>query len=63
MSDNVVWVTYDELADRLGIERESARQQVKRKKWGRRPGNDGNKTIETHARCARRVCLSHLCAP
>src|SRR5829696_6438315 len=38
---DLVWLTYDELADRLGIERESARQQVKRRRWARRPGNDG----------------------
>ncbi|MBO1023009.1 hypothetical protein IPV08_23930 [Methylobacterium sp. SD274] len=39
--DAVTWLSYDELADRLGIERESARQQVKRKRWARQPGNDG----------------------
>src|SRR4051812_7596372 len=38
---DTVWLTYDELAERLGIERESARQQVKRKHWPRRKGNDG----------------------
>lgn len=41
----VIWLTYDELAERLGIERESARQQVKRKRWARRPGNDGKVRI------------------
>lgn len=45
MDDMVVWLTYDELAERLGIERESARQQVKRKHWARRPGNDGKVRI------------------
>lgn len=43
--DDVTWLTYDELAERLGIERESARQHVKRKRWGRRPGNDGKVRI------------------
>lgn len=43
--DEVVWLTYDEIAERLGIERESARQQVKRKRWARRPGNDGKVRI------------------
>jgi hypothetical protein len=43
--DAVVWLTYDELAARLGIERESARQQVKRKRWARQNGNDGKVRI------------------
>ena len=43
--DAVTWLTYDELAERLGIERESARQHVKRKRWGRQPGNDGKVRI------------------
>lgn len=43
--DAVTWLTYDELAERLGIERESARQHVKRKRWARRPGNDGKVRI------------------
>lgn len=41
----VIWLTYDELAERLQIERESARQHVKRKRWARRPGNDGKVRI------------------
>lgn len=41
----IIWLTYDELAERLGIERESARQQVKRKRWARQPGNDGKVRI------------------
>src|ERR671911_5601 len=40
-----VWLTYDELAERLGIERESARQHVKRKHWSRQRGNDGKVRI------------------
>lgn len=42
---DTIWLTYDELADRLGIERESARQHVKRKRWARQPGNDGKVRI------------------
>ena len=42
---NMVWLTYDELAERLGIERESARQHVKRKHWARQKGNDGKVRI------------------
>ncbi len=34
-------LTYAELADRLGIEREAARQLVKRKRWPKWKGNDG----------------------
>lgn len=43
--DPVTWLTYDELAERLEIERESARTLVKRKRWARRPGNDGKVRI------------------
>lgn len=42
---DTVWLTYDELADRLGIARESARQHVKRKRWARQRGNDGRTRI------------------
>jgi hypothetical protein len=42
---DVEWLTYDELADRLGIGRESARTLVKRKRWARKPGNDGRARI------------------
>ena len=42
---STVWLTYDELAERLGIERESARQHVKRKHWARQKGNDGKVRI------------------
>lgn len=49
--DDVTWLTYDELAERLGIERESARQHVKRKRWARRPGNDGKVRIGVPVEC------------
>jgi hypothetical protein len=38
-------MTYDEVAEALGIARESARQLVIRKRWGRRKGNDGRARI------------------
>ena len=44
MSDTV-WITYDELADRLRIGRESARRLVLRKRWAKRKGNDGRVKI------------------
>lgn len=34
-------LTYDELALRLGITRQSARQLAMRRRWPRKPGNDG----------------------
>ena len=36
----VRWLTYEEVAEALGIGRDSARVIVKRKRWPRRPGND-----------------------
>jgi hypothetical protein len=48
MSDgaaDVRWLTYSEIAEALGIARESARQLVIRKHWGRRKGNDGRARI------------------
>jgi hypothetical protein len=42
---DVRWLTYEEMATELGIERESARQLVKRKRWPRRPGNDGRARV------------------
>lgn len=49
--DPVTWLTYDELAERLGIERESARTLVKRKRWSRQPGNDGKVRIGVPDEC------------
>ena len=46
MSDGAVtWMSYDELAERFGINRESARQLVIRKRWSRRKGNDGKARV------------------
>jgi hypothetical protein len=44
MSD-IEWLTLDEVAARLGISRESARRTALRKRWGKRPGNDGRVRI------------------
>lgn len=41
MSDDVEWLTIDEAAARLGISRESVRRTALRKRWAKRPGNDG----------------------
>ena len=40
-----VWITYDDLAERLGIERESARQRAKRGRWPRRRDNAGRMQV------------------
>lgn len=39
--DAVRWMTYQELADALGIGSDSARNLVRRKRWARQTGNDG----------------------
>jgi ribosomal protein L32E len=39
-------LSYDELADLLGIERESARHLVFRRRWRRTKGNDGKTRVE-----------------
>lgn len=39
-------LSYDELADLLGIERESARHLVFRRRWRRTKGNDGKARVE-----------------
>jgi hypothetical protein len=38
-------LTYDELADRLGINRNAARVLVQRRRWRRSPGNDGRTRV------------------
>ncbi len=38
---DVKWLTYAELAEALGIGGDSARNLVRRKRWQRKPGNDG----------------------
>src|SRR5215210_6728644 len=44
MSD-VTWLSYSELAERLGIGRQSARQLAIRRRWMRKPGNDGQARV------------------
>jgi hypothetical protein len=39
-------LTYDEISDLFGINRRSAAQLVKRRRWNRRKGNDGRARIE-----------------
>ncbi len=39
------WLTYDELAKALRITPDSARRLVARRKWSRKPGNDGKARI------------------
>ena len=42
---NERWLTYDEMADALGITKASARVHARRRRWPRRPGNDGRARI------------------
>ena len=46
VSSPVTWFSYNELAEALGIERESARRLVIRKRWKRFKGNDGRARVE-----------------
>src|SRR3954447_22087264 len=39
-------LSYDEIADMLGIERESARHLAFRRRWRRTKGNDGKARVE-----------------
>jgi chromosome segregation ATPase len=45
VTDAVRWLTYDEIASELGIERESARQLAIRKRWARQRGNDNKARV------------------
>ena len=45
MSLDTVWLTYAELAEKLDITGESARNLVRRRGWPRKPGNDGVQRI------------------
>lgn len=42
---HTLWLTYAELAERLGITGDSARNLVRRRQWARKPGNDGTQRI------------------
>ena len=46
MSADTLSLTYDELAERLGITSKSAKHLVWRKKWDRTKGNDGKARIQ-----------------
>ena len=46
MSADTLSLTYDELAERLGITLKSAKHLVWRKKWDRTKGNDGKARIQ-----------------
>ena len=39
------WLTYDDMAAALGITAESAKRLAMRRKWPRRPGNDGRALV------------------
>ena len=39
------WLTYDDMAVALGITAESAKRLAMRRKWPRRPGNDGRALV------------------
>jgi hypothetical protein len=41
VAEEARWMSYDELADARGISRQSARHLVRRHRWLRRQGNDG----------------------
>lgn len=42
MDDSFEFLTYEVAATRLGISVDSVRRQARRKKWPRKPGNDGS---------------------
>jgi hypothetical protein len=42
---DVVWLTYAELAEKLGVELASAQRRAFRAKWPRQPGNDGKARV------------------
>jgi predicted ArsR family transcriptional regulator len=39
------WMTYADLADRLGVSAEAARQRAVRGRWRRQTGNDGKTLV------------------
>jgi hypothetical protein len=42
---NARWMSYDEMADVMRLTRDSAKVLARRKRWPRRPGNDGRTRI------------------
>jgi DNA repair exonuclease SbcCD ATPase subunit len=53
VAPDTVWLTYKELAAALEVKVESARRLVQRKRWPRRPGNDGEARIGVPGDIAR----------
>ena len=49
VSRDTVMITYQELADRLGIDVQSARRRALRAKWPKVPGNDGQARVNVPA--------------
>lgn len=47
--DGTRWLTYDALAAALGINPDSARRLVARRRWPKKPGNDGRALIAVPA--------------
>lgn len=45
MSDNLIWMTYDEAAQRLGIKPDSVRRRAAARRWLKRMGNDGRASV------------------
>src|SRR5215204_248901 len=56
MSD-IKWLTYDEAAVALRISPESVRRLAQRRKWSRRPGNDGKVRLGVPAERLEAVAL------
>ena len=43
--EGLVWLTYDEAAERLSVKKASVQRMARAKKWPRRTGNDGKARI------------------
>lgn len=43
--ESLLWFTYDEAAERLGVKKASVQRMARAKKWPRRTGNDGKARI------------------
>lgn len=43
--DGLLWLTYDEAAERLSVKKTSVQRMARAKKWPRRTGNDGKARI------------------
>lgn len=45
VDDGLIWLTYDEAAERLSVKKASVQRMARAKKWPRRTGNDGKARI------------------